>query len=468
MKKLLCSLVAFLCLQGAYSQESDKKDMNYKRSSLCLFMIDEAKMPKRDTIKEAFLSVPMPDKYNDHNLAVRMFSTDSMRITSQDEKAFHEAVMAGILGEQLAKQIYAGEGDGTAPAPKKKSGFGKMMGSLGKSMASDLSGGLIDTTKKSNYAVLTYKFLQQQNIAKQLFDKWFKDQEGKFSMQLVQDRGMYAASAMDIEKAKSSVQGYGLLKDAGEELVKNTFVVVTRYRYLSKDQLVTEIDSAAQLVAEQFGGYAALGAKAGILAMKASLGAGYYVKTTSYLFQLNWNDSIADLFYSQLWTNPEAYENSDIFKIKYIGEENAWANVKAGIFTKKSEPELIRIATVNAMDAVLAKLEKKYEVFKTKTPMVVTKVNDKESVITAKIGMKEGLESGDKFEVLEKIVDPETQRTTYKRRGVVKVSKDQIWDNRYMADEERAANGKEQGFQETRFEGKTKDYYSGMLLRQIK
>lgn len=468
MKKNLCAIIALLCCNIAFSQETDKKEMDYRRSSLCLIMIDEAKMPKRDTIREAFLTTPMPEKYNDHNVNARQFSTDTMKITPEDSKAFQQAVLAGILGEEMAKKINAGEAsDGNDAAPKKKGGFGKMMGGLGKAMVSDATGGLVDTTQKSNYAVLSYKFLQQQNIAKQLFTKWFRDQEGNFSMQMVQDRGMYDASALDIEKAKSSARGFGMLADAGEELIKNTFVVVTRYRYLSKDQMCAEIDAAAQAIAKQIGGYAALGAKAGTTALKASLGAGYYVKTTSYLFQLNWNDSIANIFYSQLWDNPEAYDQSDIFNIKYIGEESAWANVKAGIFTKKTEPELIRIATINAMDAVLAKLEKKYEVFKTKTPLIVNDNGDNQ-VITAKIGMKEGIESGDKFEVLEKVLDPETQRTIYKKKGVVKVAKDQIWDNRFMADEEREASGKTQDFKETRFDGGKSKYYTGMLLRQLK
>lgn len=470
MKKLLCPLIALMCCLSGFSQKEDanaQKGMDYKRSSLCLIMIDEEKMPKRDTIKEAFLTAPMPEKYNDHNVATRMFSAETMQLTQEDRNKFQEAVLAGLLGEQQAKEIFSEEASKGSAAPKKKGGFGKFVGGMGKSMASDLSGGMVDTTKKSDIAVLSYKFLTQEKIAKQLFQKWFKAENGRDTMALVQERGLYDASALDIEKARSSTRGMGILADAGEELIKNTFVVVTRYRYLSKDQLCEEIDAVAQEIAKQIGGYASLGAKAATMGVKASLGAGYYVRTTSYLFQMNWNDSIANIFYGQMWNNPEAWEQSDIFKLKYIGQESAWANVKAGIFTKKSEPELIRIATINAMDAVLAKLEKKYEVFKTKTPMIVTD-NGNDQIITAKIGMKEGIDAGDKFEVLEKVVDPETERTIYKKKGVVKVSKDQVWDNRFMADEERALNGTTQDFQETRFEGGKAKYYTGMLLRQIK
>ncbi len=466
MKTVLLLIATFMFSQISFAEKDENKGNDYRRSSLCIIMLDEDKMPNRDVIKEAFLSLPVPDKYNDHNTLVRMFCKDTMQLTAEDDQAFKEAVQAGVVGESLAKQKNAGEEAGK-DGGKKKGGFGKMAGSLGKAALSGATGGLVNETTNSEYAAAAYKFLHQQNIAKQLFDRWFKAQDGSFSMNLVQERGMYDASAIAVENAKNSARGMALLADAGEELINNTFVVVTRFHYMSKDELVAQIDAAAQAAAKMAGGgYASLGASAATLAVKASLGAGYYVQTTSYLFQLNWNDSIAGVFYNQLWDNPEAYEQSDIFSIKYIGEEKAWANVKAGIFTNKPESELIRIATINATDASLAKLEKKYEVFKTKTPMIVSG-DEKNPVITAKIGMKEGLEAGDKYEVLEKIFDPETQRTSYKRKGVVKVAKNQIWDNRFMAGEERALEGKTQDFEETRFEGKG-NYYTGMLLRQIK
>lgn len=457
MKRLLCSLAILLCSVYGFAQE--QKQMDYRRSSLCLIMIDENEMPKRNVIQEAFLSSPVPDKYNDHNVNSRMFCSDTIKISEEDRQAFQIAMLAGVEAE---KKESKGEAD-TTEVTKKKNGFGKALGSIAKSAASSTSGGLVDANSQEDYAIKAHKYIRNQKVAKQLFDKWFKNQHGDFSMQLIQERGMYDATVMDIQKAQSSVKGMGMLADAGEELINNTFVVVTRYRYISKEELCKEIEATAQSVASTFGSYATMGTKAAMIALKASLGAGYYVRTTSYLYQLNWNDSIAQTFYGQLWSSPEMYENSDIFGVNFIGKETAWANVKAGIFTNKDETELIRIATVNAMDAVLAKLEKKYEVFKTKTPVIAT-----DPSIIAQIGLKEGIEAGDKFEVLEKIVDPETSRTSYKRKAVVKVSKDQIWDNRYMANEELELAGKKQDFQVTRFEGNDKNMYPGMLLRQIK
>lgn len=464
MKKFVCVFIVVLSFLRVDAQKKmDGNQIDYRRSSLCLFMIDEDKMPQRDMIKNVFLGIPMPDKYNDHNIGSRIFSADSMTVTEEDIAAYRSAVLAGVAAEKAAK-----EQENASDGEKKKGGFGKMVGGLAKDVAkgvvSDATGGLVDTSNKEDYAVKAYKFLMEQKVAKQLFDKWFIDSEGGFSTNLMQERGLYDASVIDAQTAKSSMKGDRMLRDAGKELVANTFVVVTRYRYLSKDELVAELEAAAALIAEQAGGgvYGSLGAKAGGMALKASLGDGYYVRTTSYLFQLNWNDTIYQKL-GEVWENREAYDNADFYGINFIGKETAWSQVKAGIFSNKTEEELIYIATVNAMDAVLAKLEKKHEVFKTKVPLLTVEPN-----FTAAIGMKEGLEPGDKFEVLEKIYNEETGETSYKRRGVLKVSKDQLWDNRYKADEERALSGTQQDFKATRFEGKIKDAYVGMLLRQIK
>jgi hypothetical protein len=448
MKNLFTSLCVLLLgvTTFAYAQE---KSPDYRRSSLCLILMDEANMPKRDTIRDAFLSAAMPEKYNDHNVMVRCFNPAELSLTSADEAAYNAAVAAAQESEH----------GGNAQATKRRSGFGNLMRDVAKTAVGSVSN-TVDTASKSTYAIIANKYLLEEQVAKQLFDNWFIDENGEFSMELIKERGLYDASMMDVQTAKNSIRGMGMLEDAGEELINNTFVVVSRYRYISKEELSAEISAAADLVAQQFG-IGGLG-QVSNLAMSTSMGAGYYVRITSFLFQLNWNDDIAGTFYSQLWGNPEAYNAADIFSLKYIGQETAWANVKAGVFTNKPEDELIRMATINATDAVLAKLEKQFDVFKTKTPLASA------DPMMAYIGTKEGVEDGDKYEVLERIVDPETNRTTYERKATVKVAKGQVWDNAYGAAEERAQEGEAVQQAGTRFEGSNRGLYPGMLLRQIK
>ena len=81
--------------------------------------------------------------------------------------------------------------------------------------------------------------------------------------------------------------------------------------------------------------------------------------------------------------------------------------------------------------------------------------------LRAKIGLKEGIEGGDKFEVLE-IIKEENGQTRYERRGVITVDSRKIWDNRFDATDD---SNSDKNY--TYFRG-VGDYYPGMLLRQIK
>lgn len=434
-----------LCTGMAYSGLAQKKDSintNYQRSSLALFLMEDVGMPMKDTILQSFNTAPFPDKFNNHNVAVRSFERCTT-LTEEDQAAFDAAV-------NLATSQNAAE------APKKKGMFGKFL----KAAASDASGGVVGATSKDEMAVSANKFLVDQKIAKQMFDKWFLDSAGNFSLALAQERGLYNATKSDVEQAASSVYGTASLADAGIDLVNNTFAVVCNYRYMPKDSLVALIGGVAVAAAEASGNsYAVMGAKAAMMALSASLGAGYYVVVNTYLFQLNWNDNVQNQL-SQVWNNREAYDAADFYAFKYIGNTTGWAQVKAGIFTNKDQAELIQIATVNATDAAIAKLEKKYDVFKTKSPLMVAE----DGTLYAHIGMKEGIEPKDKYEVLERAIDPKTGRTIYKSKGTITVVKDHIWDNRYMADQEPDHDS---SINETYFEGKG-DYYNGLLIRQIK
>ncbi len=99
--------------------------------------------------------------------------------------------------------------------------------------------------------------------------------------------------------------------------------------------------------------------------------------------------------------------------------------------------------------------------FKTKTPIYSV------DPIVAKIGLKEALEPGDKFDVLEQVYDKKTGLTKYDVVATIKVDKKNIWDNRYNMEsvEKIAENAKLVG---TEFKGGGKKIMPGMLLRQVK
>ena len=145
--------------------------------------------------------------------------------------------------------------------------------------------------------------------------------------------------------------------------------------------------------------------------------------------------------------------------MKFIGKQKTTSLVLFSLKEKRTEEQIIKLATVRNIDAVYAKLQKEYDIFKTKTPLYSG------NPITAKIGMKEGLVGGENFEVLEQVLDEKTRLTKYVRKGKIKVSKNRIWDNRFNAGED--INDKKSSETATTFSG-GKNYYSGMLIRQLK
>ena len=196
---------------------------------------------------------------------------------------------------------------------------------------------------------------------------------------------------------------------------------------------------------------------------------GYSVWNVAYLYQLEWNDEIANKFYMDMWMDstsidPERkalFESTDIFKLNFIGYQKAKSLVLIGM-GKKPE-DILTVATVRNIDRVYVKLQKEYDVFKTKTPILST------DPIVAKIGMKEGVEPGDKFDVLEMVLDEKTGLTRYDKVGRVKVKKKDIWDNRYVlsVDDTEVENEGDE-IKGTIFSGGGRKVMAGMLLRQVK
>ncbi|WP_309642699.1 hypothetical protein [Flavobacterium sp.] len=403
MKKNILLVIAVLSWTSTITAQTEATNpvTKYRRSSLYTMMIDDQTRPYASVIRESFEKGPIPEKFNDHNLGSRVIPTSN---------------------------------------------------------AKDESG---------NISV----FLENNHVAKDVVAKWFnRSATGGFNMDLIKTRGSYDAGALDIAKAKASERGLSTLSDAGEELIKNTFVLVNDYNYVSKEEVAKKVNGWLDKI-----GSVASSAGLGDVAATATLtsgavtvaGKGYVVKTTAYLYRLVWNDETAAIFYNDYWADdktitPEkkkAFEDSNIFKLELIGSDTSWADVQSSVFTKKTEEQLIEKATIKAVDAVIVKLQKNHDEFKTKTPLYSGEP------ITAKIGLKEGVSEKSKFDVLEQRQD-KNGKTEYVVVGSLKVDDSQpIWDNRYGADEENPNSTTDKTFFKKTSGG---TFYAGMLIVQKK
>lgn len=454
----------------AAGQQLDKKVQTdkYQRNSICLMMMEDASVPQREVLEDAFLNAAWNNKYNNHNIEQRVIDPAELELTATDEAAFN---MACTPVEQYLALKKSGD------AAPKQPFYNEMLTQILRSLIASQTE-TVDTVIQLNAARTANKYLIENRVAKQMADKWLLDSEGNFTDALLVERGMLNVSADQQEIAAASQAGdQKLMREIDlAELLGNTFVVVTRFSYKTKEGVIAD-RMLPLYAASEFdpSGYGKMGLNMLQMGMKSALGQGYYVTVDSYLFRLRWNDEIEGEFYN-LWDNTtgrfdkEAYDRGDLFSLQFIGNERAWAKTKAGIFADKSEEELIRLAAVDAVDAVLAKFEKKYDQFKTKTPLIVGQTTDKKGkpvpVYSARIGTRDGLSGGEVFEVLEKEVyrKDSVERIRYVSKGELTVDKKHIWNNDYsdmtVAGEESDAN------QATLLKGKDKQtYYEGMLLR---
>ena len=194
--------------------------------------------------------------------------------------------------------------------------------------------------------------------------------------------------------------------------------------------------------------------------------AGFKVLVTSYLFRLDWNEDTSNNFYINLWNDKSSpnverqekwRESMSDFKLKYIGCTTVFSGKTSLGGVEKEKDMFLKVCT-RAIDKSISNLQKSFDEFKVFTPLIST------DPICAYIGLKEGVDIDSRFEVLEKVID-ENGRTKYERVGMIKPVEGQIWDNRFMAiyDKEDGSELKYTTFEKV----SGKDFYSGMLIREI-
>lgn len=411
LKKLAIFLLSVV---SSTSFAQSINDIKYRRSSLHTILLESENFPQKEKVIEAYYKAPFPDKYDNHAIGEKSF----------DPRKY------GVAKESSEKEIISS----------------------------------ID------------QYFKENKIGNKLVAKWFdRKANGTFDVDLISQRGLINASFTDIKTAEASAEGKALLEAAGLELINNTFVVVSKMKFYENEPVARAARDVAVNAANKIG-IPILRDKAIELADKAYNRAkeGYSVWTTCYLYKLKWDDVTSNTFYQDLWIDDNstsedieqkkaAFDQSDLFQLEFVGAESAKSLVTFSLSEKRTEDQIIELSVTRNIDNVYAKLQKKYDVFKTKVPLFTG------NPITAKIGLKEGLEGGEKFDVLEANMDPKTGAIEYKKKGVIKVDKNQIWDNRYntglSVTDENGAESKSP-VEYTTFNGGDK-YYSGMLIRQI-
>ena len=397
------TFLTLLCVCAVIAAQA-QSNLEYRRNSLATMLVYHPEDEFGGEIYKAFDSLPIPDKYDDHTIAgMRIINNRSIWGLQRRDSGYFKAT----YGHQLTAQ---------------------------------------ELQKNAQH---TEDLLNQKQMAKYMVAKWFglsgsTVEEATFNTKLIQSRGQYNANDVDVALALQTTRGLASLSDAGEELLHNTFVLVNDITYITAEQEAAAAKAAMGIIGGILDGLTGgtggrdLAKAAGQIADSFT---GFKVKTHSYLYQLEWNDSIAAIFYTYHYTgkpDPEkirAFLNDETtYRLKYVAHEYEF-DKKSVLKGKYERTELVRTICARSMDKNIVALAKQYEDFKVKTPVYSVLTNERGKVegYAAKIGMKEGISETSKFQVVQRIQDPETGKTKYKYVATVKPKKGLIWDNRYNA-----------------------------------
>lgn len=420
MKNRLIYTLILLAISVNIYPKTEEVEIDYRRSSIYSVLIGHTEQKFAEEIRRIFLQMPTPDKYNNHDLSIKALTYETSKYTSQKTTL------------------------GTSTTPK-----------ISASTSSEAE-----------------NFLKQNQVASRLVAKWFNRNfvTGECDVELIKKRGVYNASEFDKEVASRSQRGIAILEDSGEELIGSTFVLMNDIIYVDKQEAAKAGGKALKILgalSAQLTGISVLSDVGNLAASITETLKGFKVKITTHLYQLEWNEEIANQFYTQWYTDCADIEraelfnmNRDKFKLKYIGTQDSDAKDVSVMGVNLDKPDaMVRKACQRALDENIANLQRNFEAFRVKVPLLTTEQ------LTADIGLKEGITPDSKFEVLEAKLD-EDGKTHYNRIAIISPIKDKIWDNRYMATEEGATNSTLGKTIFRKVSGKTP--YPGLLIREIR
>ena len=403
MKKLIIMLTLGLMTQICHAQ--DDENFKYMRGSLCIMMVEHPTLEFNDQIEKVFEKVPIPNRFNSHELGVRVLS-----FPNNDD--------------QLA-----------------------------------------------NLKI----FSNENQLAKRIVAKWFgrNKNTGAFNIDLLKERGHYSATKIDVKGAMAQQRGMAVLEDLGENLIGHTYWVVNDIQYVNQGNFFKSVKDVANITKEVAGNKTtSLEETLGIDFEDSAVGLldkvkGFRVKITSHLFRLKWDEETSNTFYSEYYTeNPEEDANKvngfkgdkDLFKMEYVGSVTSTSS-KTSVSGVTTNEQMIRKVCTRALDKNIADLQHEFAEFRIKAPLISVEP------LKAYVGMKEDINEKSRYEVLEAVPD-ERGVTTYKRVGLIKPIKGKIWDNRFMADEEKTTEAALDGTYFEIISGK--GFYPGMLIRETK
>ena len=359
---------------------------DYRRSSLCLIMLTHQGTKYAEEMQRQFLEIPLPSRYNPHNIDVRVISTSHGKVDK--EEIMRIMKQRGVAKELVRKWFNYNSRTGTMNMDRihARGGYNATYADLERATSSERG-----TATLSDEGV---ELIQNTFVLVCDMSYYNREKTGQFLSIL----GAVATAYLDVSAEEQAKKG----------------------NYKQADNLRAGADLA----------------RVGT-AVAADLG-GFSVKIYAHLLRLKWDDNLTQKMFAQYWVDDDtpagerrsrqqAFDNDNSsFQLEYVGQYKA----KTGKTVFKSQNDMdavIRRVCANTIDEGMGKLAKSYVIFRPKTAFYCDN-----GMIYAYIGRKEGVAGKSKYEVVQK----------KKKKGEFTYSKvDQatpylIWDNRNINMEE--------------------------------
>lgn len=252
------------------------------------------------------------------------------------------------------------------------------------------------------------ELLTREGIGRKMVAKWFNRQpDGSMNLDYVHQCGMYNATDQDVRMSVAAKRGDSFLKDAGQNLINKTYVLI-----LVPNELKSKDDGKTRGWDSQF---------------------------DFYFYQLLFTPEVVSRFYD-VWPYPDdtpevrqskaaafdtlTFRLSDVYSRLFQYASNS-ESLTYNKNAKTLDQMLVDLAT-KMYESSAFQLDKNLEDFRVKVKISGTRPP------RAKIGKKEGLKCDQQFFVYQYIMDEKTGNVSPERQGVVRATS-QIADNRQIA-----------------------------------
>lgn len=370
-KQLLIQTILYLFFATfAYGQSDDAKKVDeskvaesYDRSGMTPILLDFTNDRFADYIRNSAQRISIPIKFDDNSLGVKSISAPYYRDENlsaySNLSAFKPQVKQKLLDERL------------------------------------------------NYKLLEFW--------------WGIQADGSYIADNIQERGMYNATDIDVNKADASKVGRAKLGDAGEKLIGNSYILVYEFREIkTMKEIYDAKDAAARKKAKKN--------ETEFKPIKRSEN-GFEGEILAYLYRLSYNDTIQAYFFDS-FTDENLIDLEKLYTvynnvaepIKFVSTTSASieGTQKNNNPLQKTKQQLFDKFVADGISSVISSFGRNLEQFRVKTPVV------SERPIKAKIGKKEGLTPDKRFFVWEYYENSKGETKT-RKKAVVRSKK--VHDN---------------------------------------